>query len=265
MTDSPSHRTLNFTIAGPVAHATFARPDQRNSMSEEALDDIGDVLRGVQANGTIRVLVLGGEGEAFSCGLDDDLLERGYADPEYFEHVLTRLAATCFSLESLDVPVIAKVGGLAVGAGLELALACDMIVAATDAQLGDGHLGAGTVPGGGASVRLPRRVGIQRARELIYSGRMLSGEEAASLGLVLRAVPARELDAVTEALAASFAGKPRLALATAKRQINRAVGVDTPTGVEQERRELIRYLREAGSDAIEGLRARREGRPAAWT
>jgi enoyl-CoA hydratase/carnithine racemase len=265
MADPPSHRALNFTIAGQVASATFARPDQRNSLSEEALDDIGDVLRSVQANGTIRVLVLGGEGDAFSSGLDDDLLERGYADPEYFEHVLTRLAATCFSLESLDVPVIAKVGGLAVGAGLELALACDVIVAATDARLGDGHLSAGTVPGGGASARLPRRVGIQRARELIYSGRTLSGEEAASIGLVLCAVPAPELDAVTQALAASFADKPRIALATAKRQINRAVGVDTPTGVEQERRELIRYLREAPGEAKEGLRARREGRSAAWS
>jgi len=264
MADPQSHGTLNYTTDGPIAFATFARPESHNSISEEVLDDIGDVLRGVQANGTIRALVLGGEGDAFSTGLDEDLLERAYADPEHFEHVLTRLAATCFSLESLDVPVVAKVRGIAFGAGLELALACDMIIAADDAQLGDGHLGAGTVPGGGATVRLPRRVGVQQARELIYSAALISGKEAAEIGLVLRAVPASELDDTALALASSFVNKPRLALTTAKRQINRALGVDTPTGVEQERRELIRYMRDAGGDAIEGLRARRDGRSPSW-
>jgi enoyl-CoA hydratase/carnithine racemase len=265
MAETPTHRTLNFATDGRIARATFTRPASANSLSEEALDDIGDVLRSVQANGTIRVLVLAGEGEAFSSGLDDDLLERGYADPEYFEHVLTRLAATCFSLESLDVPVIAQVGGLAVGAGFELALACDVIIAAEDARLGDAHLAAGTVAGGGATIRLPRRVSVQQARELIYSGRLMSGAEAAAIGLALRAVPAPELDAAVAALAASFADKPRVAIACTKRQINRGLGVDTPTGIEQERRELIRYLREAGGEAIEGLRARREGRPPSWS
>jgi enoyl-CoA hydratase/carnithine racemase len=264
MAEPTSHATLNFATDGPVARAVFARPELRNSLSEEALDDIGDVLRSVQANGTVRALILSGEGDAFSAGLDDELLERAYADSEYFEHVLTRLAATCSSVESLEVPVIAKVRGLALGAGLELAMACDVILAADDAQLGDGHLAGGVVPGAGASIRLARLVGLQRARELIYSGRTISGAEAASIGLVLTAVPGGELDAATDALVAGFAGTPRQALATAKRQINRGLGLDTPSGVEQERRELLRYMREAGGDAIEGLHARREGRPPAW-
>jgi enoyl-CoA hydratase/carnithine racemase len=108
MAEPTSHATLNFATDGPVARAVFARPELRNSLSEEALDDIGDVLRSVQANGTVRALILSGEGDAFSAGLDDELLERAYADSEYFEHVLTRLAATCSSVESLEVPEIVR-------------------------------------------------------------------------------------------------------------------------------------------------------------
>ena len=265
MADSATHATLNYATEGRVAQAVFVRPDRRNSLSEETFDDIGDVVRSVQANGTIRALVISGAGDAFSIGLDDELLERAYGDSEYFEHLLTRLAATCFSFESLEVPVIAKLGGAALGAGLELAIACDMIIAADDAQIGDGHLAAGVVPGGGASIRLPHLVGVERARELIYSGRVLSGKEAAALGLVLSSVPAKELDATVDALVATLVDKPRFALAAAKRQINRGLGVDTPTAVEQERRELIRYMREAGADALEGLRARLEQRPPSWS
>jgi enoyl-CoA hydratase/carnithine racemase len=251
-------------VAERVAHAVFSRPERQNSLSEEALDDLGDVVRSVQADDTVRTLVISGAGDSFSVGLDDELLERAYADPEHFEHVLTRLAATCLSLESLEVPVIAKVNGSALAAGFELALACDMIVIADEAMIGDGHVAAGIVPGGGASIRLPRMIGVQQARELVYSGRPLGGKEAASVGLALRSVPAADLDRSVAELAATFTDKPRAALATAKRQINRGLGVDTPTGVEQERRELIRYLRDNAGDASEGFQARREGRKPSW-
>jgi enoyl-CoA hydratase/carnithine racemase len=104
-------------------------------------------------------------------------------------------------------------------------------------------------------------VGVAQARELIYSGRLLSGKESAAIGLVLRSVPAAKLEQTVTELAASFADKSRAALGTAKRQLNKGLGVDTPTGVEQERRELIRYVREPGSAALAGLRARLENAP----
>ncbi|MGA2469533.1 MAG: enoyl-CoA hydratase/isomerase family protein [Solirubrobacteraceae bacterium] len=261
---SPSHATLDYSTRERVAYAVFACPERHNSLSEEALDDLNDVVASVQADTAVRTLVLAGQGDAFSVGLDGELLAKAYGDIEYFEHVLTRLAATCLSLEALDVPVIAKVNGTAIAAGFELALACDVIVISDSAQIGDGQIAVGAVPGGGASVRLPRVVGVQRARELIYSGRLLSGKEAAALGLVLASVPAAKLDATVDALAASFTDKPRRTLAVAKRQINRGLGVDTPTGVEMERGELIRHLREPGSDASEGFRAGQEKRPPSW-
>jgi len=255
-----SHATLHYAAAGRVARATFMSPE----LSEKSLDDLNDVVARVQADTGVRTLVLRGQGDVFCLGVDADLLETAFADLEYFEHVLTRVAATCLSLESLEVPVIAAVNGRATAAGFELALACDVIVAANEAQLGDTHTESGLIPGGGSTIRLPRTVGVQRARELIYSSRLVSGAEAAAIGLALRAVPGDGLDAAVDEVAAGFTANSRRALAAVKRQINGGLGLDTPSGVEHERNEFIRYLREPHSDAIEGFRAAKEGRPPSW-
>jgi hypothetical protein len=108
MAGPTSHATLDYSTRERVAHAAFARPERLNSLSEEALDDLGEVVRNVQADTGVRALVISGSSEAFSVGLDDDLLEKAHGDPEYFENVLTRLAAACLSIESLDVPVVGQ-------------------------------------------------------------------------------------------------------------------------------------------------------------
>ena len=264
MAQSGSHATLDYSVRDRVAYATLTRPEQHNSLTEQSLDDLNNVVARVQEDHSLRALVLRGAGDSFSNGIDAELLATLFADLELYEHVLTRVAAICFSLESLEVPVIAAVNGTAAEVGLELALACDFIVIADEAQIGDGRGLTGRVPGGGATTRLPRAVGVQRAREIIYSGRMLSGTEAAATGLALRSVPAAQLDAAVDELAASFAERSRRALTTAKRQINRSLGLDTASGVELERQELIRYLREPGSEAAEGFRAGQEGRAPRW-
>ena len=264
MANPATHATLDYSAHDRVAYATFARPERQNSLSEQALDDLNNVVARVQEDHSLRTLVLSGQGEAFSIGLDPELLTAAFADFEYYEHVLTRVAATCLSLEALDVPVIAAVNGTASADGFELALACDLIVISQDASIGDGRGVFGCVPGGGATVRLPRAVGVQRARELIYSARMVSGTEAAEIGLALRAVPAAELDAAVAVVAATFTSKSRRALATAKRQLNGGLGLDTPSGVEHERSEFLKYLREPHSDAVEGFAAHQENRPPSW-
>jgi enoyl-CoA hydratase/carnithine racemase len=255
-----SHATLHYAVSDRVARTTFTGTE----ISEKSLDDVNDVVARVQADNSVRTLVLRGTGDVFCEGISAELFATAFADLEYFEHVLTRVAATCLSLEALDVPVIAAVNGRATAAGFELALACDVIIAADEARLGDAHTGTGLIPGGGASIRLPRTVGVQRSRELIYSSRAVAGSEAAAIGLALRSVPGAELDAAVAELAATFVDKSRRALASAKRQINGGLGLDTPSGVEHERTEFIRYLREPHSDAIEGFRAAKEGRPPSW-
>jgi len=258
--NTASHATLQYSTAGRVAHATFTSTE----LSEKSLDDLNDVVARVQADSSVRTLVLRGQGDVFCTGIEAELMASAFGDLEYFEHVLTRLAATCLSLEALEMPVIAAVNGRATAAGFELALACDMIVAADEAELGDAHTETGMIPAGGSTIRLPRTIGVQQASELVYSSRVLSGTEALAIGLVLKSVPGSELDATVATLAAGFTGKSRRALAAVKRQINGGLGLDTPSGVEHERSEFIRYLREPHSDAIEGFRAAREGRPPSW-
>jgi enoyl-CoA hydratase/carnithine racemase len=264
MANPASHETLDFVIDDRVAYSTFARPEVNNSLSEQSLDDLNDVVARVQEDSYLRALVVRGQGDSFCTGLDSELLATAFADIEYYEHVLTRVAATCLSLEALEVPVIGAVNGTASEVGFELALACDFIIIADEAQIGDDSGQHGRVPGGGATVRLPRAVGAQHAREILYSARLVPGPEAAAIGLALRSVPAAELDAAVAEIASGFANKSRNALATVKRQINGGLGLDTPSGVEHERSEFLRYLREPGSDAIEGYRATREDRPPTW-
>ena len=129
-----SHATLHYAVAGRVAQATFTGTD----LSEKSLDDINDVVARVQADHSVRTLVVRGRGDVFCDGIGTELFESAFADLEYFEHVLTRIAATCLSLEALEVPVIAAVNGRAKAAGFELALACDVIVAADEASSATG-------------------------------------------------------------------------------------------------------------------------------
>ena len=264
MASPTNHATLDYSISERVAHATLCLPERQNSLTEQTLDDMNDVVARVQQDNDVRTLVLRGQGDVFSIGVDSEVLATLFHDLEYYEHVLTRVAAIGLSLEALDVPVIAAVNGTATEVGFELALACDFIVIADEAMIGDGRGTYGRVPGGGASVRLPRAVGVQHARDLLYSARLVSGTEAAALGLAWRSVPAAELDATVAALAATFTDKSRHALATIKRQINGGLGLDTPTAIEHERSEIIKHISEPHSDSIEGFHAQQEGRPPSW-
>jgi enoyl-CoA hydratase len=265
MANPATHATLDFSVADRIAYATLCHPELGNAFTEQTLDDLNDVVARVQHDTSLRVLVIGGAGDVFSVGIDTGVLASLYADLEFYEHVLTRVAALGLSLESLEVPVIAAVNGTAVEVGFDLALACDLIVIADEAQIGDGRSPHGRVPGGGASVRLPRAVGVAAARDILFSGRMLGGREAAALGLALRSVPASELDDAVAELAATLTDKSRHALATIKRQINGSLGLDTPSAIEHERSEIIKHVSDPHSDALEGLRAQQEGRPPSWS
>jgi enoyl-CoA hydratase/carnithine racemase len=264
MAEPASHATLDYSVTDRVAYATLRRPESQNAITEQTLDELNDVVGRVQHETSVRALVLRGQGEVFSTGMDSDVLATLYSDIEFYEHILTRVAALGLSLEALDVPVIAAVNGTALEVGFDLALACDLIVIADEATIGDGRSNHGRVPGGGATVRLPRAVGVMHAREILFSGRSLTGTEAAALGLALRSVPRAELDAAVAQLTATLTDKSRPALATLKRQINGSLGLDTPSAIEHERSEIIKHVSDPHSDALEGLAAEREGRPPSW-
>lgn len=264
--DATTHAypTLDLVREGRTAWIRFSRPDQLNSLSEQVLADLDSALDRVEADSGVRALMITGTGKAFSVGLDLDLLTRAFADPAYFESVLTRLGALCVRLESLPVVTIAAVNGLARAGGFELMLSCDLVVIAEEARIGDVHTVHGVAPGGGSTVRLPRVVGAQRAREIFLTGRWIAPDEAVSIGLALEAVPLTELEDSARVLAARLVDKSRDCLAAVKRQLVAVDGLPTSEGIVAERREFLAYVSPPDSDAQEGFRASVERREPSW-
>jgi enoyl-CoA hydratase/carnithine racemase len=192
---------------GPVATLTFNDPDRRNAMTESMGEAFAEHVADLSREPDLRALVLTGAGRAFSAGGDLDFIQAkadaGRADPGGPTRRVNREAMRTFyrlflSVRELPCPTVAAVNGAAVGAGLCVALACDLRVAARDARMGLNFARLGIHPGMGATWTLPRLVGPAHAADLLLTGRLLDGEEAARIGLVNRAVPAEEV--VPEAL-----------------------------------------------------------------
>jgi enoyl-CoA hydratase/carnithine racemase len=260
-----SEHPVQLTVERRVAYVTLDRPERLNAIDESVLEGLESALHRIEADPELCALVVTGAGDrAFSVGLDLDLLERAFGDLDYWEATLRRLNACLLRLERLDVPVIAAVNGLARAGGYELALACDLMVVTEAARIGDAHTTFGVPPGGGATARLPRRIGLQRATELILTGRWLDASEAVAIGLAWRAVPAGGLtDAVEELLDALRRVPPRT-LAAVKRSLRRGAGSDVAAAVEVEIEEFLAWARDMGDEAGEGFRAYRERRPPRW-
>jgi enoyl-CoA hydratase/carnithine racemase len=167
-------------------------------------------------------------------------------------------------METLPVPVVAAVNGLARAGGFELILASDLAIAAHEARIADSHTQFGVIPGGGATQRAPRRIGAQRARELIFTARWIDGRDAAAYGLVLGSVPRADLAAATEELVDHFRTKSRACLAAAKAAMNDGARLAVADGVRLEIDRFFEYIDES-PDAREGFNAYREKRPPRWS
>lgn len=242
---------------------TFTRPDQLNSLSQSVMDDLEKVVDTVGRDEGIRVLVIRGSGTAFSVGLDLDLLKRAFREPDYFRAVVRRYHDLLLRLESLDVPVVAVVNGLARAGGFELMLACDFVLVAEEARIGDNHTNFGVMPAGGSTFRLPAKIGDQKAKEVIMTARWLTGREAADYGLALRAMPASGLDQAVAELCASLVDKPRGVHGAVKRAMRLSRGREFADGADTELAEFESYVL-AGVDALEGFTAYVEGRLPNW-
>jgi putative hydratase len=246
-----------------IGTLTLNRPQAMNAIDEEVLSLLAALVPRVAAEDDVKALVVTGAGDAFCVGLDLKLLERAFGDPAYFRDVLERLKKLLLEIESLPVPVVAAVNGTTRAGGFELMLACDLVLVADEARVGDTHLAYGIVPGGGATQRLPRRIGHQRARELIFTGRWLTGPEAVAVGLALRSVPRAQLpDAVSE-LVATFRDRSRPALAATKAAM--VAGATLPLGeaLDAEIDHFMRYLEQEPTSS-EGFRAFVERRDPRW-
>ena len=210
---------------GAVAVLTLNRPEALNALSPDMLDDLERVLREVDADPTLRAVVLTGTGKAFCAGADIGHMRTAAAlDARAFAERGQQVANL---IEDLGTPVVAAVNGFALGGGCEIALACDVRVASETARFGQPEVTLGVIPGWGGTQRLARATSIGFAKELILTGRLVGSEEALRAGLVTHVHPPTDLlDAAVE-LAATIASRPSWAVASAKRLCNLALGGDT--------------------------------------
>ena len=248
---SPTSVTLD--VVDGVARVVLNRPDKLNAISPGLLEDLGDVCDAIERDDRVRVVTIRGAGRAFCAGADLAVVQEVAGDAERWRTFIDLWHRVFNRLEALPRIVIAGVHGVALAGGLELVLACDLAVADEEARLGDQHANFGLVAGGGGSQRLPRVIGVRRAKELMLLGGWLDAREAAAWGLVNRIAPKGKLAETLETLAAELAAKSVSAGRTVKTLVNRALDVDLIGGLELEKALVGEHMRSA--DAVEGLRA----------
>ena len=208
------YKNIKFTLENGIAHLILARHDIRNAYSErDFTDEILDVLTKVQVHPKARVLVMSAEGSAFSAGGNiKDMKEKkgifGGGSAGVRRGYIEGIQRIPKALYALDIPSISAVQGPAIGAGCDLALYCDITICSTKAKFGETFINVGIIPGDGGAWILPRRVGLQRAAELTFTGRIVEGLEAAEIGLALECVEPDQLMTRTIELAETIASRP---------------------------------------------------------
>jgi enoyl-CoA hydratase/carnithine racemase len=240
---------LETSREGAVTLVRLNRPEARNALSPELMEELAGLLERLDADPEVRCVVIAGSDEVFASGADIGALRE-----RSFEESLRHPSAAFWRrLAGIKTPLVAAVSGWALGGGCELALACDLIVASENAELGQPEITLGIIPGGGGSQRLARVIGKQRAMELVLTGRRISAHEAQSIGLVNAVVGKREwLEAAME-LARRIAGRPPIAVRLAKQAVLAAEETPLSAGLEAERR--LYELSMATEDRIEGMDA----------
>jgi enoyl-CoA hydratase/carnithine racemase len=262
MTDSNTEHRIRFDVDGAVATITLDRPNKLNALYPEMILRLVDLIEQVRRTNSIRALVLRGEGRAFCAG--DDLSPEDrfkYGPPDLQTRMRTGFPRAVVDLLTLRKPVIGIVQGYAVGAGLDVALACDFRFSDPKAKYGAVYVNRGL--GGGSTYLLPRFVGWGRATEMLLLGRMIEMEEAQRLGLVTEVVPLPELEKRAFEFAAMLAKGPTQAYGAIKNARNQGLGLDPVKGFEAQILANVELM--FHRDAREGPRAFREGREPDFT
>jgi len=245
---------------GCTATIVVDRPKVMNAIRYRTMLEIEDALDGVEKDEDVRVLVItGAGGKAFVSGGDISIMARDTGYTETLREV-PKGQAVCTAIEHFPKPVIARINGIALGGGTEIALCCDVRIAAENAIMGLPEIRLGIIPGYGGTQRLPRLIGMGKAKELIFTGDHIKAEEALRIGLVNRVVPAAELDEAVNALCEKLSAVGPLALHMAKTAMNNGIQADLRTGLDLEARCFS--LTFGTEDRKEGMRAFMEKRKA---
>ena len=244
---------------GRVGVVRINRPQRMNALNNEVAREINEALRAFDANPDVGCMVITGSEKAFAAGADIGAMAEWDYAKVYAEDYIT---AEWEGIRGIRKPIVAAVAGYALGGGCELAMACDIIVAADSARFGQPEVTIGTMPGFGGTQRLPRAIGKAKAMEWCLTGRMVGAEEAERAGLVARVVPAADLEREALALAAKIASFSLPVVMKIKESINRAYEMPLTEGLAFERREFHSTF--ALADQKEGMRAFVEKRKPAF-
>jgi 2-(1,2-epoxy-1,2-dihydrophenyl)acetyl-CoA isomerase len=257
-----TYESIQFTIDNGIAVLTLNRPDKLNSFTQAMHLEVRDALTRLQADRTARVLVLTGAGRGFCAGQDlsDRAVEPGSPGVDLGDSVEKFYAPLVMTLRSLPMPVICAVNGVAAGAGANLALACDIVLAAKSASFIEAFCKLGLIPDTGGTWHLPRLVGMARATGLAMLGEKLTAEKAEQWGLIWRAVPDESLMDEAMAMATHFATAPTKGLAFTKKALQASYANTLPDQLQLE----AEMMRELGysHDYREGVAAFMAKRPA---
>jgi 2-(1,2-epoxy-1,2-dihydrophenyl)acetyl-CoA isomerase len=257
------YQTLLVERAGAVATITLDRPDARNAIDLTMRQELVAALDEVEADEAARVLILTGAGGHFCAGGDVKSMRTRRLTAAEGRHRVELLNRMVLRLVDFPRPTLAMVDGYAVGAGTNLALCCDLVVASDRARFGELFNKIGLAPDGGGTWLLSRLVGLARAKELIYTGDVFDAAEAARIGLVNRVVAAADLERVTRALADKIAAGPPAVQRLAKHMVNRAATSDLIAALDLEA--YSQGMAIASDDHQEGLAAFFEKRPPRFT
>jgi enoyl-CoA hydratase/carnithine racemase len=250
--------TVRYASDAGIARVVLNRPAQLNAISPALLEDLDRVCAAVEGDAGVRAVTLTAAGRAFCAGADLKAVQSLVPDAQRWNGFMRLWHRVFNRIEALPVPVIAGVHGLALAGGLELILVADLVVMDATARLGDQHANFGLIAGGGGSQRLPRLIGVRRAKELMLLGGWLDAGQALAWGLVNTVVAAGEVPAAAEAMARALADKSVGAARTVKRLVAEALDVALADGLETELRLAAEHMRSA--DAAEGLAAFAEKR-----
>lgn len=257
-----TYPTLLVDDGAPVCTVTVNRPQVLNALDAQTLQDLTDAFTAIGRAPEVRCVILTGAGEkAFVAGADiAAMVDMTVEEARRFSALGHRMSEV---MEGLHAPIIAAVNGFALGGGLELALCCDFILASAAAKLGQPEVNVGVLPGFGGTQRLPRRIGIARARQLLYTGESITAAQALDWGLVNEVVSPADLLPRARAVAETIAGRAPLAVASVKRGLRR--GEDLPLDRALAFEEELFGTIFGTADQKEGMRAFLEKRPPKWS
>jgi methylglutaconyl-CoA hydratase len=252
-----SASVLYSTLDNGVVILTLNRPEAANALSLKMLHELREIQQELKFNRNVRCVVVTGAGEkAFCAGAD--LKERAQMNETQVRQTVSLIRETINEFEQLPQPVICAINGAAFGGGLELALACDIRIAADTAKMGLTETSLAIIPGAGGTQRLPRLIGKGRAKELIYTAKRISAFEAEKIGLIEYAVPPEQLMEKAVQIANQVVENAPIAVAQAKIAINRGLEVDLNTGLKLE--QMAYEITIPTKDRLEGLQAFKEKR-----